>query len=167
VNAPVHLVAEGVTPFALSALKYGLFALLVLFLWRSMRWAVRGLSVEAAPARAGRLGRRSHEETEGGPTVTPGISDVVVHADGQKPRTVRVKSDALVIGRAPECELAIDDTYVSQQHARVFAKGGSWYVEDLGSTNGTFVNDQRLSSPAMVQAGDKIRIGTTVMELRR
>ena len=49
----------------------------------------------------------------------------------------------------------------------MFAKGGSWYVEDLGSTNGTFVNDQRLSSPAMVQAGDKVRTGTTVMELRR
>jgi hypothetical protein len=168
VSAPVHLVAEGVTPFALSALKYGLFALLVLFLWRSMRWAVRGLSVEAAPARGGRLGRRSREENdEGAPTVTPGLSDVVVHADGQKPRTVRVNSDSLVIGRAPECELAIEDTYVSQQHARVFAKGGSWYVEDLGSTNGTFVNEQRLSSPAMVQSGDKVRVGTTVMELRR
>lgn len=164
---PMPVVAEGVTPFALSALKYGLFALLVLFLWRSMRWAVRGLSVEAAPARSGRLGRRSREEAHEGPEVTPGLSDVVIHADGQKPRRVRVMSDALVIGRAPECELAIDDTYVSQQHARVFAKGGKWYVEDLGSTNGTFVNDQRLSSPAMVQSGDKVRVGTTVMELRR
>ena len=162
----IPFVAEGVTPFALSALKYGLFALLVLFLWRSMRWAVRGLSVEAAPARGPRSGRKARDAVEG-PTVTPGISDVVVHADGAKTRTVRVASDSLVIGRAPECELAIDDTYVSQQHARVFAKGGSWYVEDLGSTNGTFVNDQRLSSPAMVQAGDKVRTGTTVMELRR
>ena len=53
----IPFVAEGVTPFALSALKYGLFALLVLFLWRSMRWAVRGLSVEAAPARGGRAAR--------------------------------------------------------------------------------------------------------------
>ena len=88
--------------------------------------------------------------------MTPGISDVVVHADGAKPRTVRVASELLVIGRAPECELAIDDTYVSQQHARIFGKGGSWYVEDLGSTNGTFVNDQRLAAPAMVQAGDKV-----------
>ncbi len=162
---PLHVLAQGVTPFALSALKYGLFALLVLFLWRAMRWAVRGLSMEAAPARGSRAGRRS-KETEG-PTITPGLSEVVVRADGQKPRTVRVMTDALVIGRTPECELAIDDTYVSQQHARVFAKDGAWFVEDLGSTNGTYVNDQRLSAPAMVQAGDKVRVGTTVMELRR
>ena len=159
------VVAQSVTPFALSALKYGLFALLVLFLWRSMRWAVRGLSMEAAPTRNTR-GRRPKEASDG-PTITPGVSDVVIRMDGQKPRTVRVASDSLVIGRAPECELAIDDTYVSQQHARVFAKTGAWYVEDLGSTNGTFVNEQRLSSPAMVQAGDEVRVGTTVMELRR
>ena len=71
VAANLHLVAEGVTPFALSALKYGLFALLVLFLWRSMRWAVRGLTVEAAPARGARMGRKAREEADNGPTVTP------------------------------------------------------------------------------------------------
>ena len=53
------------------------------------------------------------------------------------------------------------------QHARIFGKNGSWYVEDLGSTNGTFVNDQKLAAPAMVQPGDRIRVGTTVLELRR
>ena len=56
---------------------------------------------------------------------------------------------------------------MSQQHARIFGKNGSWYVEDLGSTNGTFVNEQRLAAPAMLAPGDRIRVGTTVMELRR
>ena len=54
-----------------------------------------------------------------------------------------------------------------EQHARIFGKNGAWYVEDLGSTNGTFVNEQKLAAPAMVQPGDRVRVGTTVMELRR
>jgi pSer/pThr/pTyr-binding forkhead associated (FHA) protein len=92
---------------------------------------------------------------------------VMVHPpEGGKPRAVKVAA-SMTIGRAPECELRIEDTYASQQHARLFGKNGSWYVEDLGSTNGTFVNDQKLASPAIVQPGDSIRIGTTVLELRR
>jgi hypothetical protein len=149
-----------VTPFALSAIKYGLFALLFLFVWRSMRWAVRGLTVE--PAASGRRGRKGGDAT---PTPT-GPRSVVVHAPEGKPRTVQL-SASMTIGRAPECELLIDDTYASSQHARLFGKNGTWYVEDLGSTNGTFVNDQKLAAPAMVQPGDRIRIGTTMLELRR
>jgi hypothetical protein len=170
VSAPIGaLLAEGVTPFALSALKYGLFALLVLFLWRSMRWAVRGLSVEQAAARGDRGARRraSGSTDTGAPPVPPGLTSLVIHADGQKQRRVAVESASIVLGRAPECELALDDTYASQQHARIFAKDGNWYVEDLGSTNGTYVNEQRLATPAMVQSGDRIKLGTTVVELRR
>jgi pSer/pThr/pTyr-binding forkhead associated (FHA) protein len=157
------MLAEGVTPFALSALKYGLFALLVLFLWRAMRWAVRGLSVEALPARGSRRARTE----PAAPDIPPGLSGVVMHRDGERTKTVRVSGAAMVVGRDPGCELHVDDTYASQQHARLFGKGGAWFVEDLGSTNGTFVNDQRLVAPAMVQAGDRIRVGTTVLELRR
>ncbi len=158
-----RLLAQSVTPFALSGLKYGLFALLLLFIWRSMRWAVRGLSVETAPRsrRGARKGGAAAEQA-----MPPGPSAVVIHSEGAKPRTVAVSGN-MVMGRAPECELALDDTFVSQQHARLFAKNGSWYVEDLGSTNGTFVNDQRLGAPAMVQPGDRVRVGTTIMELRR
>lgn len=154
--------AQSVTPFALSGLKYGLFALLLLFIWRSMRWAVRGLTVETASrSRRARKGGAAAE-----PAMPPGPAAVVIHAEGVKPRTVAVSGN-MVVGRTTECELALDDTFVSQQHARLFAKDGSWYVEDLGSTNGTFVNDQRLGAPAMVQPGDRIRTGTTIMELRR
>ena len=90
----------------------------------------------------------------------------MVHADGAKPRSIRL-AGSMVVGRAIECDLRLEDTYVSQQHARIFGKNGSWYVEDLGSTNGTFVNEQRLAAPAMLAPGDRIRVGTTVMELRR
>jgi len=157
------VLATGVTPFALSALKYGLFALLFLFIWRSMRWVVRGLTVEATPWAS----RRSKDASGAGHPLPPGPRSVVVRGpDGAKPRTVQVAA-SMVVGRAPECDLRIEDTYASQQHARLFGKNGAWFVEDLGSTNGTFVNDQKLAAPAMVQVGDKIRVGTTVLELRR
>jgi pSer/pThr/pTyr-binding forkhead associated (FHA) protein len=157
------VLADGVTPFALSALKYGLFALLFLFVWRSMRWVVRGLTVEPS-ARAGRA--RGGKGDAVAPAVPAGPTSLVVYADGTKPRTVKLAA-SMVIGRSPECELLVDDTYASQQHARIFGKNGSWYVEDLGSTNGTYVNDQKLASPAMIQPGDRVRVGTTVLELRR
>jgi len=158
------VVADGVTPFALSALKYGLFALLFLFIWRSMRWVVRGLTVEPG-ARVGRSGRGAKGEAAG-PAAPAGPTSLIVYADGAKPRTVKLAA-SMVIGRSPECELLVDDTYASQQHARLFGKNGAWYVEDLGSTNGTYVNDQKLAAPAMIQPGDRVRIGTTVLELRR
>ena len=151
----------GVTPFALSAMKYGLFALLFLFVWRSMRWVVRGLTVDpnVAPA-SGRRGRDAEAPAAPQPTT------LVIHPHDGRPRTVRLDA-SMVIGRAPEAELRLEDTFASSQHARIFGRNGAWYVEDLGSTNGTFVNEQKLMGPAMVQPGDSIRIGQTTLELRR
>jgi hypothetical protein len=160
------VLADAVEPFALSALKYGLFALLFLFLWRSMRWVVRGLNVDRGvpvpiasngPPKAG--GERSSSQ--------PNPITVMIHADGAaKPRAMYLATNT-VVGRGAECDLRVDDTFVSQEHARIFGKDGSWYVEDLGSTNGTFVNEQRLAAPAMLTTGDRIRVGTTVLELAR
>ena len=152
------MLGAAVEPFALSALKYALLALLFLFIWRAMRWVVRGLNVDRSAPAAPR------GAVTAGPTARASV--LVVHLDGQKPRTTPLDGST-TLGRGVECELRLDDTYVSQQHARIFDRGGNWYVEDLGSTNGTFVNDQKLAAPAMVQPGDKIRVGTTVLELRR
>jgi pSer/pThr/pTyr-binding forkhead associated (FHA) protein len=148
-----------VTPFALSLLKYGLLALVYLFIWRAVRTVTRDLRT-AAPAGRRRGGKSSE-------TAATPIPTVVLHGpDGARPRTLKLAASTTV-GRAPECEIRLDDTYVSQQHARIFGKSEKWYVEDLGSTNGTYVNDQKLAAPAQVQAGDRIRVGTTVLELRR
>jgi FHA domain len=151
-----------VTPFALSAIKYGLLILVYLFIWRSLGRVVRDVRTQSP---SGRRARGKGPAADGAAPTTASI--VVVHEpDGAKPRTFKLATSMLV-GRAPECEIRVDDTYASQQHARLFGRGGGWYVEDLGSTNGTFVNDQRLGAPAMVQPGDKIRVGTTVLELKR
>jgi len=152
------VLADAVEPFALSALKYGLFALLFLFLWRSMRWVVRGLNVDRSPA-APMPGPGARAGSDRSPSQP-------VPANKEKPRALRLATNT-AIGRAMGCDLRLEDTYVSQEHARIFAKNGSWYVEDLGSTNGTFVNEQRLAAPAMLTAGDRIRVGTTILELAR
>ena len=71
------------------------------------------------------------------------------------------------IGREPSLPLHLDtDTQVSRRHARIAPQGGQVVVEDLGSTNGTYVNDQPISSPRSLNPGDKVRIGLTVVELR-
>jgi hypothetical protein len=148
------------TPFAISALKYGLLALVYLFIWRAVRSVTRDLRV-TSPGGGG--GGRA-----GASTAPPrAAGTVIVHGpDGARPRTFKL-GPSMAVGRAPECEIRLDDTYVSQEHARIFGKSDKWYVEDLGSTNGTYVNDQKLGAPAQVEPGDKIRVGTTVLELRR
>jgi FHA domain len=154
------------TPFALSAIKYAILALLYLFIWRALRSTVKGVRTSAAPAGRGGAGRRGGQAEAARPA-PPELSTVIVHGkDSAKPRTFRLAA-SMAIGRAPECEIRVDDTYASQQHARIFGKNGHWYVEDLGSTNGTFVNEQKLGSPAQVEPGDRIRIGMTELELKR
>ena len=60
----------------------------------------------------------------------------------------------------------LDDDFASGRHARIFEREGTWYVEDLGSTNGTFLGSQRLTAPVAVEAGTVLRIGKTVLELK-
>ena len=71
------------------------------------------------------------------------------------------------IGRGESCQIRVSDTYVSAAHARIFNRDGSWYVEDLGSTNGTYLNQRRVTTASEVRAGDRVRIGKTTLELRR
>jgi len=73
----------------------------------------------------------------------------------------------LTIGRAAGCQITLEDSYVSQLHARVFVREGVPYVEDLGSTNGTQLNGTPLGGPTAVSAGAQLKIGRTVIELRR
>jgi len=72
----------------------------------------------------------------------------------------------VTIGRAPTSTLVIDDDYCSARHARVYRDGEGWWIEDLGSTNGTFIDDARLFDPIEAQPGIRIRIGATELEVR-
>ena len=85
---------------------------------------------------------------------------------GAKPITTKLR-DSAEIGRGDGCAIRLQDTYVSQVHARLYPKDGAWYVEDLGSTNGTLLNDRRVDAPLEVHAGDVVKVGKTVLELKR
>lgn len=78
-----------------------------------------------------------------------------------------LRESGTVIGRNPECALVLDDDFASGRHARIFHRDDAWFVEDLGSTNGTFLGSQRLTGAVRVEAGSTLRIGKTVIELRR
>jgi hypothetical protein len=156
-----------VSPFVLSVLKYALLALLYFFIYR----AVRSVAVEVSGRRAG---GRTTDMKSSSPALPAKASKggkapatVVVHEpEGDKPRTVRL-SERTDIGRADGCAIRLQDTYVSQVHARLAGKNGTWHVEDLGSTNGTYLNDRKVVAPVEVHAGDVVRVGKTVLELRR
>ena len=72
-----------------------------------------------------------------------------------------------LIGRSPECLLVVDDDFASGRHARIFRTETGWAIEDLGSTNGTFVEDQRIGEPTVIEFGTPVRVGRTTLELQR
>ena len=81
--------------------------------------------------------------------------------------TLPLRPAGTLIGRSPECALVLDDDYASGRHARIFQDDdGTWKVEDLRSTNGTFLGATRLTEPREVAVGSVLRIGQTVVELQ-
>jgi pSer/pThr/pTyr-binding forkhead associated (FHA) protein len=73
----------------------------------------------------------------------------------------------VLIGRAPDSTLVLTDDYASTRHARLYSQEGDWFVEDLGSTNGTYLDRSKVTGPTQVPLGVPIRIGKTVLELRK
>ena len=73
----------------------------------------------------------------------------------------------ILIGRGSDAAIRLDDDYVSTRHARIAASGDQWFVEDLGSTNGTFVGSARITQPTTITVGTQVRIGKTILELRK
>ena len=148
----------------LRLLQLCVVALLWLFFLRVLRavWVeVRGGTFAGAPSPspAGNGGGRR-------PSVPRrrGLPRLVVVEPKERKGRVHDLKDEQTLGRAAGCQITLDDTYTSQLHARVFTKDGQWFVEDLGSTNGTYLNTKRVSSPLPIKRGDRIKIGATVLE---
>ncbi|MFI9611156.1 FHA domain-containing protein [Streptomyces sp. NPDC052023] len=82
--------------------------------------------------------------------------------------TVALQSQTITLGRAHDSTIVLDDDYASSRHARIYPdRDGQWIVEDLGSTNGTYLDRTRLTTPTPIALGAPIRIGKTVIELRK
>ena len=165
---------ETLTPFILAVLKYAFLALLYFFVFR----AIRSVAVDVSGRRRGGAATQVVADPRGGtaPKSKPAKQGkqgkppnqlVLRTEDGKKAGTFALRSEPLQIGRAEACHVRLEDRYSSQFHARLYPADGVWHLEDLGSTNGTYLNRQRVQGTAEVHAGDQIRIGRTTLELRR
>ncbi len=106
------------------------------------------------PARAGRPARGAPQR-------------LLVTGGSLMGTSIGLTDQQITIGRANDATLVLSDDYASSRHARLFPQNGQWIVEDLGSTNGTYLDRQKVTQPTPVPAGVPIRIGKTVLELRR
>jgi pSer/pThr/pTyr-binding forkhead associated (FHA) protein len=96
---------------------------------------------------------------------TPRI--LLVTAGNLAGTTISLGEQQITIGRAADATLVLTDDYASTRHARLFPQNGTWVVEDLGSTNGTYLDREKVTQPTPVPVGVPIRIGKTVLELRK
>jgi len=80
---------------------------------------------------------------------------------------VPLEGAQITLGRAPDSTIVIDDDYASSRHARVYESEGSWVVEDLGSTNGTWIDRTRITTPTVLQMGAPLRIGRSTLQIQK
>ncbi len=144
----------------LQLTRAGFLALLWLFVWVALRvvrsdlYAASGIRAIGSPGRSGRS-RRDRTARQ-----------LIVTQGALAGTRVTLDSRPILIGRADDSTLVLDDDYASTRHARISLQGEQWYVEDLGSTNGTYLDRSKVTAPTRVPLGVPIRIGKTVIELR-
>jgi pSer/pThr/pTyr-binding forkhead associated (FHA) protein len=160
--------------FVLTVARYGFLVLLWIFVFtvvgvirrdlfagsRASRIvaAPRGVGVPAAaPAAGGRPARTRRGKV---------ARQLVVTAGALAGTRITLSEAPISIGRAEDSTLVITDDYASSRHARLVPRAGQWYIEDLGSTNGTYLDRGKVTAPTPVPLGVPIRIGRTSLELR-
>ena len=158
--------------FVLTVARYGFLVLLWIFVFtvvgvirrdmfagsRASRIvaAPRGVGAPAAPP-AGRPARTRRGKV---------ARQLVVTAGALAGTRITLSEATISIGRAEDSTLVITDDYASSRHARLVPREGQWYLEDMGSTNGTFLDRGKVTAPTPVPLGVPIRIGRTSLELR-
>lgn len=145
----------------LTIIKLGFLAVLWLFVLTTVS-AIRADLFGTAPKRSPRTPvPKPTRASRNTPT------RAVVVAGPDKDLTVTLTDAPVVLGRGRDAGMALSDEYVSTHHARLLPRDGQWYVEDLGSTNGTHVGTARVTDPVQVGTKAQVRLGKTTVELRR
>ena len=158
----------------LMLIKFAYLAILWIFVLGAIsviRSDMFGARVDTA-ALSGRAERKANQKQArkpAKPTKPPrGTPSKVVVVDGPSAGTsASLDGDPVLIGRGSDAGIRLDDDYVSTRHARIGSSGGTFYVEDLGSTNGTYIGAQRITQATAVQLGSRVRVGKTTLELKK
>ena len=165
------------TELTFALLKYGFLILLWIFIWlavRSLRKDIETFSPRPSRARR-RREREAHKAKAETPQAAaprphrqPSASALVIIDGPLAGSSVPLAEADITLGRAASNTVVLDDEFVSSHHARVYrdTRSGQWAIEDLNSTNGTVVNQQRISRPTILPARIPVRIGATTFELR-
>ena len=150
-----------------ALVKYGLLALLWIFVISAVRVVRSDLwgssrTPRPAPAAAARPAGKPAKAAK-----RTAARRLVVTEGALAGTTISLGEAPVTLGRADDSTLVLTDDYASSRHARLVPGEGAWLVEDLGSTNGTYLGSTKVTRPTPVPLGQPIRIGKTVMELRR
>lgn len=147
---------------AFLALLWGFVLLTVLVLRRDLRQPAQARPagrVQRAPRPPKPTRTTAHSKAKG--------SNLLVVEGPLKGTVIPLGESQVTIGRAPDSTLVIDDDYASSRHARIYPSEGTWVIEDLGSTNGTWIDRARITNPTVLPVGAPVRIGRTTLELRK
>ena len=148
----------------LQLTRAGFLLLLWLFIWAVLR-TLRS-DIYAGTARP--LPRYSGKQS-----VLPSLSRgksakyLVVTQGALAGTRITLSTQPVLIGRADDSTFVLSDDYASTRHARLSPRGSDWYVEDLGSTNGTWIDRTRITGPTVLRVGAKVRVGRTTLQLQR
>jgi len=150
-----------VNELLLTAIRFGFLGLLWVFIAAvvaTLRKDLRGVPAAAAVTRSGRAAAKPQRQPRGQKAAPTGIEIL----DGPLAGATMALAEAdIVIGRAPDCTIVLTDDYVSSKHTRLRKVDQTWFVEDLGSTNGTWVNRARITAAVPLVVGMVINVGRT------
>lgn len=151
----------------MTAIRYGLLALLWFFVF-----AVAGVlrsDLYGAKTGGGRASRAVSREMKAKTprAVRKGPTHLAIIEGAMRGTTLPLSESGTLLGRNPECSLVLSDDFASGRHARIYPESDGWYLDDLGSTNGTYIGAERIGEHVRVEPGTRIRIGRTVLELRK
>jgi hypothetical protein len=150
------------------ALKFGFLAVLYLFLLWVARSALRDLRGASSPGLASPAGTPAPPDATGLHSASAaGVADlagrsprlVVERAGGHDPGMIYDLDEDVVLGRGDQAEIRLEDPFASSRHARIYRQGNILVIEDLRSTNGTYLNEELLETPRPLHPGDRVRIG--------
>jgi pSer/pThr/pTyr-binding forkhead associated (FHA) protein len=157
-----------VSELTLTLIKVGFLALLWMFVLSSVSVIKSDMFGErvdpqraAAAPKPSKPSKRQQKKKRGAPT------QLVISEGANAGVSVPLEGQPILLGRGADATIRLDDDYVSTRHARFVPHGDDWYIEDLGSTNGTYIGSQRITTPMVVAIGVQVRVGKTIAELKK